>query len=66
MFSVRLCPETALRAAVRIAQRYCARGVPLPADVQAKAKANPKACTHFFGGEMGCTMGDGCRFLHTL
>ena len=33
---------------------------------QAKVKANPKACTHFFGGEMGCTMGDGCRFLHAL
>jgi hypothetical protein len=54
------------RSACWCAQRYCPRGEALPAELQAKVKANPKACTHFFGGEMGCTMGDGCRFLHAL
>ena len=41
-------------------------GEALPWELYAKVKDTPKACTHFFGGEMGCTMGDKCRFLHAL
>ena len=53
-------------ARLKNAARYCAVGEALPPELLAKVRANPKACTHFFGGEKGCTMRDKCRFLHAL